>query len=467
MRLTVAPVAAIATLGAGIVALDAAGLPMAPARAVAGFVLAAFVPGAALLAAARPRFLAPSAAFVLAFPISLSILALTGIVLDRTSLGIRPAPLVVGSALVSIILLLVGARLEQKSRAAVVTDTRAVPERRTVAGQPHAARWDVNAEDQVQALRRPGHAKLTLFGRRLLVERIELEGWSLPKAAAAVGVSRRTATKWIDRYRIDGLTGLEDRSSAPRSTPRALPPEVIQRVIDARITLRVGSRRLERALGVPRSTIDAILRRHGLSRLGDVEGAPDVPVSYTRERPGQMLHVNATKLERISGPEGQPGIGSWRTHPAEPPHDVIHVAIDDATRVAYVSVRYDEIGRTSAAFLAETVGWFTGHGVRIRQVSTNDAAHYAGDRDFVDVMRSIGALHVVSGASEQAAGQSERFIQTMLNEWAYAQPYPDNAARLDALGPWVDRYNYDRPHPQLNGQTPMRVFLGNVRRDRS
>jgi len=128
MRLTVRGVAAIAVIGAGIVALDGSGLALGPARAVAGFVLEAFVPGAALLAAARPRFLAPSAAFVLAFPISLAILALTGIVLDRTALGIRPGPLVIGSALVSTILLLVGARREQESRVAAVADSRAVVE---------------------------------------------------------------------------------------------------------------------------------------------------------------------------------------------------------------------------------------------------------------------------------------------------------------------------------------------------
>jgi transposase InsO family protein len=246
-----------------------------------------------------------------------------------------------------------------------------------------------------------------------------------------------------------------------------VPPDVIHRVIEARITLRIGSRRLARAIDLPRSTIDAILRRHGLSRLGDLEHAPEVPVSYSRERPGQVLHLHSIKLERIPDAQGPSVLARRRQPPAEPAYDVVHFALDDATRVAFVRVRDDDSGRTSAAFLAEAVGWLAGHAVRVRQVSTIDTPNYAGDRDFVDVVRSIGASHVQARSEQQASGRAERFTQTVLNEWAYAQSYLDNKARLEALGPWVDYYNYDRPHPQLGGQTPMRVLIGNVTRDPS
>ncbi len=310
-----------------------------------------------------------------------------------------------------------------------------------------------------------GHrrAKLTVFGRRLLAERVELDGWSVAKAADAAGVSRQTATKWVHRYRADGLAGLEDHSSAPRRMPRALPAEEVQRVIEARMTLRVGPHRLAPLLGMPRSTIGEILRRHGLSRLRDLDRASGIPIRYVRERPGELLHLDVKKLGRIPDGGGHRFRGRLGTPRAHAGYDVIHVAVDDATRVAYMAVRDDERGPTCARFLVEAAAWFARHGVRIERVMTDNARNYTDARVFADAVRSIGAKHKLTRPRRpQTNGKAERFIQTMLAEWAYARLYPTNDARLNALPAWLDHYNHNRAHTSLDGKAPMQVLVSNV-----
>lgn len=310
-----------------------------------------------------------------------------------------------------------------------------------------------------------GHrrAKLTVFGRRLLAERVELEGWSIAKAAEMAGVSRQTATKWVHRYRVDGLAGLEDHSSAPRRMPRALPADAVQRVIETRMTMRVGPHRLAPVLGMPRSTIGEILRRHGLSRLRDLDRASGIPIRYVRERPGELLHLDVKKLGRIPDGGGHRFRGRDGTPRARAGHDVVHVAIDDATRVAYVAVRDDERGPTCARFLLDAAAWFARHGVRIERVMTDNARNYTDARVFADAVRSVGAKHKLTRPRRpQTNGKAERFIQTMLAEWAYARLYVTNDARLNALPTWLDHYNHNRPHTSLDGKVPMQVLVSNV-----
>jgi transposase InsO family protein len=302
-----------------------------------------------------------------------------------------------------------------------------------------------------------------VFGRRIVAERVELEGWTVAKAAEAAGVSRQTATKWVQRYRTAGLAGLEDRSSAPRRMPRALPAEEVQRVIEARMTLRVGPHRLAPVLGMPRSTIGEILRRHGLSRLRDLDRATGIPIRYVRERPGELLHIDVKKLGRIPDGGGHRFRGRAGTPRAHAGYDVVHVAIDDATRVAYVAVRDDERAPTCARFLVEAAAWFARHGVRIERVMTDNAKNYTTGPVFAAAVRSIGAKHKLTRPwRPQTNGKAERFIQTMLMEWAYARPYPTNDARLNALPVWLDTYNHNRPHTSLDGLTPMQALVSNV-----
>ena len=307
-------------------------------------------------------------------------------------------------------------------------------------------------------------AKLTVFGRRLLVDRIELEGWPVAHAAAMTGVSRQTATKWVRRYRADGLAGLEDRSSRPHRSPRRLAPEQVAAILAARHELGVGPHRLAPVVGSPRSTITDVLRRHGLSRLRDRDRPSGVPIRYVRERPGELLHLDVKKLGRI--PDG----GGHRIHGrgggtrrARRGYDFVHHAIDDASRVAYVDVFGDERGATCAGFLREAAAFFARQGVRIERVMTDNARNYVDSRLFQTAIADIGARHKRTRPFRpQTNGKSERFNRTLLDEWAYARPYTSNNERLIALPEFVERYNHHRPHTSLKGLTPMAFLVNNV-----
>lgn len=307
-------------------------------------------------------------------------------------------------------------------------------------------------------------AKLTVFGRRLLVERIELEGWPIAHAAAMTGVSRQTATKWVRRYRAEGLAGLEDRGSRPHRSPRTLAPEQVAAILAARHELGVGPHRLAPVVGSPRSTISDVLRRHGLSRLRDRDRPSGVPIRYVRERPGELLHIDVKKLGRIPDGGGHRVRGRGNGTPrARRGYDYVHQAIDDMSRVAYVDVFADERGPTCAAFLREAAAWFARQGVRIERVMTDNAKNYTRSRDFQAALVDLGARHKRTRAYRpQTNGKSERFNRTLLDEWAYARPYGSNNERLLALPDFVDRYNSHRPHTSLKGLTPMAVLVNNV-----
>jgi transposase-like protein len=189
-------------------------------------------------------------------------------------------------------------------------------------------------------------AKLTPYGRRALVDRVLVEGWSVGEAAKAASVSPATVYNWLGRYRDEGLAGLEDRTCAPRRCPRALPPLEVRRILAGRRRLKVGPHRLGPLLGHPRSTVYGVLRRAGMSRLAHLDRPTATPLRYERERPGQLVHVDVKKLGRI-----RPG-GGWRklglsTATKGPKskaigYDYLHAAIDDHSRYAYVEVHPDQ-----------------------------------------------------------------------------------------------------------------------------
>jgi transposase InsO family protein len=305
---------------------------------------------------------------------------------------------------------------------------------------------------------------LTVLGRQLLVDRIVVEGWTIARAAEASGVSRQTATKWVRRYRAEGVDGLEDRSSRPRRTPRALDPDIVAAILRARHELGVGPHRLAPVVGVPRSTIGDVLRRHGLSRLADRDRPTGIPIRYVRERPGELLHMDVKKLGRIPDGGGHRfrgrGGGTPRAHRG---YDYVHQVVDDMSRVACAAIFADERGTTCAAFLREAAAFFAGIGVRIERVMTDNAKNYTHSRAFAAAIDEVGARHLTTRPFRpQTNGKSERFNRTMLDEWAYARPYISNNERLLAFGPWLDHYNHHRPHSSLGGLTPMTVLVNNV-----
>lgn len=300
-------------------------------------------------------------------------------------------------------------------------------------------------------------AKLTPFGRRVLVERVEELGWPVARAAEAMHVSRATAYKWLKRFREEGEAGLEDRSSRPHRCPHRLDRRAEREILRARRRTRRGPHHLAATLDRPRSTVYGVLRRHGMSRLDHADRPTGVPVRYRKDRPGELVHLDVKKLGRIPPGGGHRMLGRGPgTRSRGLGHDYLHVAVDDHSRVAYVRVFSDERGETAARFLLEAAARFAELGVRIERVMTDRAKCYMDSRAFAEALERIGARHKPTrGYRPQTNGKAEAFIRTMLREWAYVRLYRSNEERLRALPRWVDHYNRRRPHTALGGRPPM------------
>jgi transposase InsO family protein len=309
-------------------------------------------------------------------------------------------------------------------------------------------------------------ARLNVFGRRLLVTRIEIDGWSVAKASEAQGVSRTTASKWLARYRSEGWAGLEDRSSRPRRSPRVTPPDAVRAILATRVDRRWGPHRIGPLLGLPPSTVYAVLARSGYGRLRDADRLSGVPVRYVRDHPGELLHQDHKKLGRIPDGGGHRMLGraaAPHSHGPGAGYDHLEVVVDDATRLAYVARVPDESARSAASALLDAAVWFAARGVRIERVLTDNGLAYAS-RTYAAALAAIDAGHRRTRPYRpQTNGKAERFIKTMLAEWAYGRLYRTNAERLAALPGWVDHYNTERGHTALKGMTPMAALANNLR----
>ncbi len=309
-------------------------------------------------------------------------------------------------------------------------------------------------------------ARLTPFGRLVLVQRVLAEGWGVPRAAEAAGVSRATVYKWLSRYRGQGLAGLEDASSSPGRRPRTTAEEVVQRILDLRRRRRRGPHRLAAELGLPRSTVYAVIRRNGLSRLRDLDRVSGVRIRYVRENPGELLHLDFKKLGKIRPGGGHRILGrdvAPDLHKSRLGYEYVHVAVDDCSRVAYAKVCDDDTGRTAARFLLEAAGFFAEHGVHIDRVMTDRGFCYTHSREFAAATNQIGARQkVIRKYRPQTNGKAERFIRTLLDEWAYERFYEENGQRRAALLPWLATYNWSRSHTELDDQAPMTVLVNKV-----
>jgi transposase InsO family protein len=308
------------------------------------------------------------------------------------------------------------------------------------------------------------NARLTEFGRLLLVQRITELGWPPAQAAESLGVSRATAYKWLGRYQAEGRAGLADRPSRPHHCPHALPAAKVRRVLAARRRRRQGPHRLGYHLRMPRSTVYGVLRRHGMNRLAHTDRASGAVVRYQRERPGELVHIDVKKLGRI--PDG----GGHRAHGRAKGrrgrgigYDYLHSAVDDRSRVAFSQILDDETATTCARFLVEAAGFFTDHGVRIQRVLTDNAKAYAESVAFQETAAGLGIrLKRTRRYRPQTNGKVERFHKTLLDEWAYARLYRSNTERRQAFTRWLRSYNHRRPHTSLDGLTPMAVLVNNV-----
>jgi hypothetical protein len=250
--------------------------------------------------------------------------------------------------------------------------------------------------------------------RALLVERIERERWCVTAAARAAGVSRRTAHKWIARHACEGAAGLLDRSSRPGSSPTALSVEEVGCVLYLRHT-RMTVARIATSLDLPRSSVARILQRHGLSRLKSLE--PGEPARrYTRRHPGELVHLDVKKLGRITGFYGHRITGNRRRRRRGAGWDFVHVAIDDASRLAYAEVLPNEQGDTSAGFMARALVWFARLGIRVRQIMTDNGSGY--------VSACFGA------ACEAATSAPAHSPLSALHQWQSGALHPDPDPRM-------------------------------------
>lgn len=305
------------------------------------------------------------------------------------------------------------------------------------------------------------HARMTIHGRVLLVKRVRVEGWRVADAARAAGVSARTGFKWLARFRAGGERMLHDRSSAPARRPRSTPAEVVATVEGLR-RQRLSGPAIARRLALPRSTVGVLLRRLGLGRLASLE--PRLPANrYERDRPGDLIHVDTKKLGRIDG-VGHRITGDRTGRRRRRGWEVVHVAIDDASRLAYTEVLPDEKKDTTCAFTSRALAWFARHGVVVARLMSDNGSAYKSYA-FRELLAAHHVRHIRTRPyTPRTNGKAERFIQTSLREWAYAEPYHSSSERTAAMPAWINAYNLVRPHSAHNGLSPwqrLNNLLGN------
>ena len=283
-----------------------------------------------------------------------------------------------------------------------------------------------------------------------MCQRVMEEGWSLVAAAAAAGISERRAREWVARWRA-GDRELEDRSSTAHSIPGRTPREVEEAVCALR-ELRFSGVRIAEVLGMSERTVRAVLARHGVSKLPPVD-AEEPKNRYERPTPGELVHIDVKKLGRIER-EGHRIHGDRTRRSRGAGWEFVHVAVDDCTRLAYAEVLADERTDTVCGFLERAIAFFGDHGIRVQRLMTDNGSAYRSHAHAA-VCRQLGIRHLFTRPYRpKTNGKAERFIQTMLREWAYNAAYPTSAARTRALPAFLTRYNTKRPHKALGGITP-------------
>jgi transposase InsO family protein/transposase-like protein len=311
-------------------------------------------------------------------------------------------------------------------------------------------------------MRLHANARLSVIRRREMVEMVLVEHRSIAEAARAAGVSTRTCVKWLRRFEAEGQLGLLDRSSAPQTVANRTDENTIA-VIAALRRLRFTGPEIADVLQRPLSTVSGILTRIGMGRLGRLGLAP--AERYERAVAGELIHIDVKKLGRIREGAGKRVTGVKRNPKRRrrdrDGHDrgiigweYVHIAIDDATRLAYAEVLVDEKATTAIAFLRRAVAFFRSHGMIVRELMTDNGSAYRATVHAI-ACRSLGIRHLRTRPRRpQTNGKAERFIRTMLAGWAYGAIYASSAERTAALDGWIYRYNHHRRHAGISKQTP-------------
>lgn len=314
------------------------------------------------------------------------------------------------------------------------------------------------------------NARLTPYGRRLLVERVITHGRPVAHVAKELGVSRQCAHRWVARFRAEGPAGLLDRSSRPRRCPRQTTAAVEQAVLQLRRDKRRGQDWIGPELGIPARTVSAILRRHGVPYLREcdpltgevIRASKTTAIRYEHPYPGSLVHMDVKKVGRIR--DG----GGWRAHgramgsTAQMKRnpvgfDYVHSLVDDHSRLAYSEVLDDEKGATCGAFLLRAATYFARFGItRIERVMTDNHLSYSRSNDVAAAMKALDAKHVfIRPHCPWQNGKVERLNRTLQIEWAYSQIFLTNADRTVALAPWLEFYNTGRRHSAIGDLPPI------------
>jgi len=290
--------------------------------------------------------------------------------------------------------------------------------------------------------------------RALLVDRVKKQGWKVAAAATAAGISDRTAYKWLARHAAEGASGLRDRSSRPRRQPTRLPADREALVVQLRRS-RLTAKQIARQLRLTRPTVARALVRNGLSRLRFLE--PPKPANrYQWPNPGDLIHLDIKKLGRIRGVGHRITGNHAGVHRARGiGWEFAHVCVDDASRLAYVEILDDERGETVASFLERAVAWLGELSISVSRVMTDNGSGYVS-RAFAQATWRLRMRHIRTRPyTPRTNGKAERFIQTLLREWAYVAPYSTSDARARALPRWLRHYNQRRPHSSLDDMPPL------------
>ncbi|MFJ6281352.1 IS481 family transposase [Arthrobacter subterraneus] len=306
------------------------------------------------------------------------------------------------------------------------------------------------------------NALLTPKGRLLLARCVVDDGWPLRRAAERFQVSVTTASRWASRYREHGSDGMVDASSRPHHCPRRTPVRRERRIIAMRVNRRWGPARIGYYLGIHPSTVHRVLARYGLARLSWLDRATGTVVRrYEHSAPGDLIHMDVKKLGRIPDGGGHRVVGraAGRRNKAgtkanrRPGYHFIHNTIDDHSRLAYSEILTDEKKDTIVAFWNRAVTWYESQGITVKRVLTDNGNGYRSHA-FKAALGDTIKHKRTRPYRPQTNGKVERFNRTLLDEWAYAEPYRSEADRVAAFGDWLHHYNHHRGHTSLKGQPP-------------
>lgn len=303
------------------------------------------------------------------------------------------------------------------------------------------------------------NARTCPSNRALIVKRVLKLNRHPREVAAAQGCSERTVYKWLARFKSEGWRGLQDRSSRPHSCPTRTSESRIEQILTLR-RRRMVAEEIAVRLHLPRSTVARILRQAGLGRL-DLLNPPQPARRYEYEHPGELLHLDIKKLGRIQGIGHR--ISGDRRHRPGAGWEFVHVCVDDASRLSYVEVLPDERKQSAVAFLKRAVAFYKAINITVQAILTDNGSCYRS-RSFQRACRSLQLKHRFTRPYRpQTNGKAERFIQTLLREWAYRFPFHCSQMRIDWMSRYLHFYNYHRMHQALGGLAPIsRIPVNNV-----